>query len=311
MKQLLTKLPTKKQIEKELCERSLSEYFKYAWRVVEPSTELKWNWHVDAISEYLQAVKDGQIKRLLINVPPRMLKSKACTIMFPTWCWISDPHLKFINLSYSDSLSKGHNIEKRDIVTSDWYQGHWGDRFQLKDDLNTQKKFVNDKFGSMFSTSIGGTLTGEGADIIVVDDPHNPKQANSDAERTNAVEFFRTTLQTRLNDPSEEAIIVVMQRLHEMDVSGHILAKESGYTHLKLPMEEVETKKIILPVSKKEILREKGDLLHEDRYDRAAVEELKKSMGSYAYSGQMQQEPVPAGGGMFKEWWWEYWNPIS
>jgi predicted phage terminase large subunit-like protein len=302
-------LPSLKEIRKELDTRCLNEFCKDAWGIVEPATPLVYNWHIDAICEYLQAVKEGQIKRLLINMPPRMMKSMLVTIMYPTWCWTTAPHLKFINLSYSDTLSKGHNMKRRDIIQDTWYQNNWKDVFQLKDDLNTQRKFENNHYGSMFSTSIGGTLTGEGADVIVVDDPHNPKQAESDTQREDAVEFFRTTLQTRLNNPKEGAIIVVMQRLHEMDVSGHILQYESGYEHLCLPMVAEEKMIIQMPISGLERIREKGDILHKERYGQDEIEKLRSSMGSYGFSGQMQQNPVPSGGGMFKKWWWKYWKP--
>ena len=200
-------------------------------------------------------------------------------------------------------------MKKRDIIISPWYQRNWGHLFELKEDLNTQRKFENTKTGFMFSTSIGGTLTGEGADVIIVDDPHNPKKAESDTERENAVEFFRTTLQTRLNNPKEGAIIVVMQRLHELDISGHILSSETEYEHCCLQMEEEEKRIISFPLSGKKIERNPGDLLHEERYGGEEVEGLKNSMGSYGFSGQMQQNPTPSGGGMFKKWWWKYWKP--
>lgn len=306
---MIQNLPSESEIIKELCEKSLKHYVKYSWNVLEPMNPFVDNWHVGAICEYLEAVELGQIKRLLVNMPPRMLKSMIITIDYPTWVWIKNPHLKFVGISYADSLSKEHNIKKRDLIKSHWYQQNWGDIVQLKDDVNTQKLFENTKTGTMFSTSIGGTITGKGGNRFLFDDPHNPRQAESDVERQNAVDFFRGTLQTRLNNPKEDAVIVVMQRLHEQDTSGFILGNDLGYEHLCLPMEFEEKTMIWLPVSKKNIELEKGTLLQSKRYDTKAIDSLKKSMGSYSYSGQYQQDPTPKGGGMFKKWWWRYWQP--
>lgn len=302
-------LPSESELIKELCERSFKHYVRYSWNVLEPMTEFKDNWHIDAICEYLQALHDGEIKRLLVNIPPRMLKSIIFTIMYPTWDWIKYPHHKFIGLSYSDTLSKGHNIKKRDIVASHWYQKNWGDKIRLKDDMNTQKKFENTRGGVMYSSSVGGTVTGEGADTIMFDDPHNPKQAESDIQRSDAIEFFKGTVQSRLNDHKTGKIAVIMQRLHDQDISGYILSNELGYEHLCLPMEFEQKTMIWLPKSKIELIKEAGELLQPDRFGKEEIENLKKTMGSYSYSGQYQQSPTPKTGGMFKKYWWNYWIP--
>jgi len=144
---------------------------------------------------------------------------------------------------------------------------------------------------------------------IIVDDPHNPKNAESDAERNSALDFFKMTLPSRLNDKRNGVIIVIMQRLHEEDISGYILSKDLGYTHLCLPAEAEEKMVIHFPISNKEIIRKPGDVLNPKREPKDVLEQLKKDMGSYAYSGQYQQNPVPTGGGVFKKWWWRYWKP--
>ena len=297
------------ELEKDKCEKDLHFFLKKAWHVIEPAVKYEDNWHVGAICEHLEAVKQGQIKRLLINMPPRNLKSVTATVMFPCWYWLNDPYKRFISCSYSDSLSRKHNMDRRTIIQSPWYQKNWADKFEIKEDENRQNKFSNDKQGFMFSTSTGGTLTGEGADIIIVDDPHNPKNAESDAERNSALDFFKMTLPSRLNDKRNGVIIVIMQRLHEEDISGYILSKDLGYTHLCLPAEAEEKMVIHFPISNKEIIREPGDVLNPKREPKDVLEQLKKDMGSYAYSGQYQQNPVPTGGGVFKKWWWRYWKP--
>lgn len=294
--------------QKEGIENSLAEYIKEAWHVIEPATAYIHNWHIDCIAEHLEAVNLGQIKRLLVNLPPRNMKSIAVTVKYPTWTWIRQPHKRFISLSYSDILSRNHNINRRDIIESQWYQKNWGDKFELKDDVNRQNKFANNYMGFMYSTSIGGTITGEGGDVIIVDDPHNPKQAESDAERKTAVEFFRQTLPSRLNDKKTGAIIVVMQRLHEDDVSGYILKNDLGYTHLCLPAEAEKRTIVTFPITMKQIVREEGDILNPHREGKPELDQLKRDMGSYAFAGQYQQNPAPSGGGLLKKWWWGFWQ---
>lgn len=295
--------------EKAKCETDLNFFLKKAWHCIEPAIDYTTNWHIDAICEHLQAVTDGEIKRLLINMPPRNLKSVTATVMYPCWTWINNPYKRFISVSYSDSLSKRHNMDRRHIIQSPWYQNNWQDNFILKDDMNTQRKFGNDHEGFMMSTSINGTLTGDGGDIIILDDPHNPKKAESDAERQQALDFFTQTLPSRLNDKKSGAIIVIMQRLHEEDISGHILSKDLGYTHLNLPAVAEEKTIITFPKTGREVVREVGDVLNPAREDKEELEQLKKDMGSYAFSGQYQQTPTPSGGGMAKKWWWRYWKP--
>lgn len=132
----------------------------------------------------------GQIRRLVINIPPRHMKSIEVTVCYPVWTWIKNPEKRFIKVSYSDNLSRKHNILSRDIINSLWYQENWGNMFKLKDDVNRQNKFKNNHQGFMFSTSVGGSLTGEGGDVIIIDDPQNPLMANSEAEREASINFL-------------------------------------------------------------------------------------------------------------------------
>ncbi|MTI49464.1 MAG: terminase [Firmicutes bacterium] len=293
---------------KELAQQSLSEYIKQSWHVLEPGTPYVHNWHIDAIAEHLEAVNKGQIKRLLINIPPRNSKSITTTVMYPTWTWINDPYKRFMSLSYSDRLAKKHNMNRRDIIQSPWYKNNWHNKYRIKGDANRQDFFENDKQGFMYSSGIGGTVTGEGADIIIVDDPHNPKKAESDAERQHAIDFFKMTLPSRINNKKKGVIIVIMQRLHEEDIAGHILANNLGYTHLCLPAIAEEKTIITLPISNKKIIREDGDLLNPSREGKEELEQLKKDMGSYAFAGQYQQDPAPKEGGIFKKHWWKFWK---
>ena len=290
-------------IQRIRAERSLPRFIKQVWGVLEPGTTYVDNWHVHLIGEYMQAVNTGQIRRLIINIPPRHMKSIQVTVCYPCWTWATHPEKRFIKISYSDNLSRKHNVLSRDIITSEWYQANWGDRFSIKDDVNRQNDFKNNHQGMMFSTSIGGTLTGEGGDVIILDDPQDPQMANSEAERESTINFFRNKLQSRLNDPKKGAFILIMQRLHESDLTGHVLAEQLGYEHLCLPAEAEKKETIIFPISKREIIREEGDLLNPNRFDKEVLDGLKKSMGSLQYAGQFQQSPAPAEGSIFKRAW--------
>ncbi len=290
-------------IAKEKAERNLSDFITQAWPTIEPGTTYVHNWHIDIIAEYLHAVNDGEIRRLLINMPPRHMKSIEATVCYPVWTWTRHPEKRFIKVSYSDSLSRKHNILSRDIINSPWFQGNWGEVFSLKDDVNRQNEFQNNHHGMMLSTSVGGSLTGDGGDVIIIDDPQNPLMANSETERQNSIDFFKNTLQTRLNDPKTGAFIIIMQRLHENDLTGYVLSEDLGYTHLCLPAEAPERTIVTFPKSGRQVVREAGDVLNPGRFDKEVLAGLKKSMGSLQYAGQFQQVPAPAEGVIFKREW--------
>lgn len=289
-------------------ERNLSEFIKQSWAVIEPNTPYVANWHIDLISEYLQAINNSEILRLVINIPPRHMKSLHTTVFYPAWTWIKCPEKRFIKVSYSDFLSRKYNILCRDVIKSPWYQHNWENQFKIKEDDDRQNMFKNDHHGLMYSTSTGGTLIGEGGDVIIVDDPQNPRMVNSVIERETSIAFFTNTLQTRLNNPQKGAIIIIMQRLHEQDLTGYILSENLGYHHLCLPAEAEKRTIIHFPISGKQIVREEGDILNSERFNKTVLTNLKKAMGSAQYIGQFQQQPSPAEGGLLKRDWWQYYK---
>lgn len=280
--------------------RKLSVFTKASWPVLEPTTELKWSWHHGLICEYLTACALGEIRRLIINIAPRTTKSTITTINFPTWLWIADPSLRFLCGSYADKLAVKHSMMRRRLIESDWFQEGYGHRFKLAEDINTKAEFANDKTGIMRAGGINSPPTGEGADFILIDDPHNPKGAKSVQEREKACENFDLGWSNRLNDKKKGCIIVIMQRLHEADLSGHLLEKEQGYVHVKVPTEAPEKTYVHFPISKRVVIREQGDLLQPGRDGPAEIAQAKIDMGPYGYSGQHQQEPTPLTGGVFK-----------
>ena len=180
---------------------SLRAFVEQAWPVLEPTTPFLPNWHIDLVCEHLEAITAGQTTRLLINLPPRYMKSLLVSVFWPVWEWISSPSRRWICVSYSDALSLKLSLDRRTLVQSEWYQARWGHTVQLSSDQNVKGEFRNTRQGVMVATSVGGSVTGKGGDRIIVDDLHNPQQADSDAQREAALRFFRETLSTRLAPP--------------------------------------------------------------------------------------------------------------
>lgn len=289
--------------KKALYESSLHEFFKGSWQVIEPGRPIYLNWHQELICEYLEYFSQGHIDRLLINIAPRHLKSIIVTINFPVWEWLKDPTLRYLCLSYSSRLSVKHNLKRRTIIRSPWFQNLWGHKFELSLDNNLKTEFSNNHEGQMFASSFGGTVLGEGGDRIIVDDPHHPEEVESDAVRESTVSEFDDVIGTRLNDPNKGGIVVVMQRLHDKDVSGHILSEIGGYTHLCLPTIAEENQRIIFPATRRYVERKISTLLHEDRFGWEKVKQAQKVLGAYKFAGRHQQRPVPASGGIVKPEW--------
>jgi len=223
-------------VEKEKSERSLLQFMKLGWHVLEPNMPFVPNYAVYAICDHLEAVARGDIRRLLMNVPPGTTKSMTTCVFFPAWEWgpLNKPQLRFLTYSHEKGLSTRDSVRSRDLMQSDWYQSKWGHRFGWKSDQNAKEYYENTSTGWRRSNSSEG-LTGRRGDRVIGDDPHTVKGAESEAKRTSANETFSTTVPTRLNDPKQSAIIIIMQRVHETDTSS--LALELGYEHLMLPME--------------------------------------------------------------------------
>lgn len=315
---LEAELEEKKQADnKRKAEDSLSEYIRQAWHVVEPATPYLHNWHIDLICEYLESVTDSVIGnkpidqdsllRLIINIPPRYMKSLIVSVFWPTWVWIKYPWTRWVFASYSSGLSKKHSGDRRTTIQSPWYQERWGKVYQLSEDQNEKMFYENTSRGHMSATSIGGTATGKGGNFIVVDDPHNPQEAISDAQRQSGVDFFDQTLSTRLDNKKTGAIVIVMQRLHEEDLSGHLISN-GGWKHLKLEAVAEGSRDISFPGSGKRLIMEDGSLLWPEREGIAEIESARRNLGEYGFAGQYQQRPSPAGGGILKRHWWRYWQ---
>jgi predicted phage terminase large subunit-like protein len=291
-------------------ERDLGTFFRKSWKILEPTTPLLTNWHQDLIAEYLMACYKRQIKRLIINMPPRYAKSNECTVAFPAWVWTQDPSVRFITASYADNLATKHSVDRRTLLESDWYRKSYGDRFKLSSDQNVKSEFTNDKRGAMYATGLSGAVTGKGCNILIVDDPHDAQKVHSDAVRKNDILSFDQKFTTRLDNKKEDVIIVVMQRLHEQDLTGHLLER-GGWEHLCLPgIAEKETL-VTFPVSGRQILREKDSYLHEEREGEFEMEANKKTLGSQGFAAQIQQAPSPEGGVMVDPRWFKFYKSLD
>jgi len=222
--------------------------------------------------------------------------------MFPVWCWIKDPKLRFITASYSADLSIEHSTRSRDIINSEWFRERWGDLFHIKKDQNLKSRYENNFLGVRRATSVGGTVTGQGGDFLIVDDPVSPQHAASEIERENANEWYRTTFYSRLNNPHTGIRIIIMQRIHDNDLSGFLLyggESRMKYQHICIPAEKSDDVK---PKKLKSFYDEDG-LFWADRFSRNILDDYKQALGSYGYAGQLMQTPTPLNSGMIKAEW--------
>ena len=287
------------ELEKRAAENSLLEFSKQAWHIIEPGTEFKSNWHLEAIAEHLEAVAEGEIPNLLINIPPGCCKSIFVSVMFPAWLWVVDPTSRVLNASYGEDLAVRDASKTRDIVTSEWFLERWP-HVQIVKGQDQKTKYALTERGWRMATSVGGRATGEHPDYKIVDDPHNAKQAASDLERASALNWFDQTLSTRGVSRGAKTI-VVMQRLHERDVSGHILADLEGYEHLCLPMRyEKATRCKPTKLGFEDPRTVEGALLWPEMFPEPVLKPLEQALGEYATAGQLQQRPAPIGGGILK-----------
>ena len=281
---------------------------RVAWHVIEPATPYIHGPHIDAIAEHLEAVTHGQIRNLLINLPPRHMKSLTVSVFWPVWEWIANPGRRWLFASYAASLSIRDALRSRRLIESPWFQERWGDRFQLTTDQNQKMRYENDKSGLRIALGVGGAATGEGGDRIVVDDPHNVTERESEAIRRGTLEWWDQTMSTRLNDSKTGAKVIVMQRIHEKDLSGHVL-EQGGYEHLCLPAEYESARRCITYVAGIEWTDQRtthGQLLWPERFSQSEISDFKLRLGPSGYAGQFQQRPVPDGGARFRSEWFRY-----
>lgn len=281
--------------------RSLHEFVKLFWNVVEPKAFVD-GWHIRAICDHLEAVSDGRIKHLLINMPPRHCKSLIVSVFWPAWEWLHNPSKRYLHSSYAQSLSVRDSVKCRRIIQSPLYQemmALYQDNFELTSDQNTKLRFDNSFGGYRLATSVDGSNTGEGGDILVIDDPHNVQEGESVAEREGTIKWWDEVMSTRGND-KQAAWVIVMQRVHQSDLSGHEMAKnDPDLVVLCLPARFEGEHRSKTPLDFVDPRWDIGDPLWPEMYGDVELTRLEKALGMYGAACQLQQRPSPRKGGMF------------
>ena len=287
----------------------LSAFIAKVVGTVAPGSPYQPNWHIDAIAHQLERVHSGEIKRLIITMPPRCLKSTAASVAFPAWLLGKDPRRRILAVSYSEGLAEKLALDCLKVIEAPWYRECFP-ATRLKQGRTARADFETTRGGGRFSTSVGGSLTGRGGDIIILDDPHKPEEATSDAKRNQVIDWWKSTLLSRQNNPMSDPIIVIQQRVHEADLAG-VLLEQGGWEHLNLPAIAEEREVIDLGRGGR-IVREEGDLLHASRLSKDLLDRKKEEQGSYVFAAQYQQRPAPREGGLLKwQWFKKYETPIK
>lgn len=284
------------------CE-TLAGFVREAWHVLEPNAKFQHSWHIDAICDHLEAVTAGRINRLLINVPPGSMKSLLVSVLWQAWEWGPKGlrSLRYLTTAFNDGPVKRDARKTRDLILSEWYQSLWPEVSLTR---TAEMSFSNSDTGTREGVAFG-SLTSQRGDRLVIDDPHSVDTAESETERNNTTRKFREGALNRLNDQEKSAIVVIMQRLHEDDVSGTILKLMMGYVHLMLPLEFEPERACSTVIGFKDPRTVDGQLLDDRRMPRETVEKLKRDTTAYAIAGQYQQRPAPREGGIFKRHWFE------
>lgn len=312
LEELLTELETRTM---ERPHGGLRLFIERAWPILDPATPFVGGWYIDAIAEHLTAVSRGELRDLIILMPPRFGKSKIVAVYWPCWEWgpANLPHYRWLFNTYTLSLTLRDSAYRRQVMESAWYRRRWGSRFTLGKERfrpDTASKYENNHSGFHFATSVGGSNTGEGGHRVVVDDSLGAQDAYSESARETVIRWWTVVMPSRRNDDSS-ARIIVQQRLHERDLAGFLMKEEGGYTVLSLPNEYDPARPCVTRWFR-DPRTEAGELLCPGRVSRAQTEELKSptlGLGEADYAHQYQQLAVPEGGGIWKQAWWRYWVP--
>ncbi len=288
-----------------ILKHDLTHFIHRCFQTVVPGETFLMNWHMRAIAWRLEQCLSGEIKRLIITLPPRSLKSICTSVALSAWALGRDPSLKIICASYSNELATKHARDFRAVMESSWYQKVFP-RTRISREKNTEFEVMTTARGGRLATSVEGTLTGRGGNIIIIDDPMKPIDAASETRRQAVRDWFDHTLLSRLNNKNEDVIILIMQRLHEDDLAGHLLEK-GGWTHLNLPaIAEVSD---VIPIGDDLFYeRAAGEALHPERESLETLEGIRRSLGTFNFSAQYQQNPIPLEGNLIR---WEWFKTYS
>ena len=291
-------------IEKRECEDSLYSFLQHAWPYMETGTFTP-NWHLKMLSEILEEVFRGNIRRLVINIPPRYGKTSLVSVAFPAWCWIQNPQTRLYFCSYAQKIVTSPSQKCRRLILSEWYQSHWGDKVTISPSQKAKGTFENTAGGRRDTTSVGSSISGLGGDILIADDQNNPKDVESEAKMHSTNLWWRDVWQSRLDDAKAGAMIEVQQRVSEKDITALILKqdKDGLWTKVILPACFEPSRRCVVKAAGKtwkDPRTKDGELLFPARFPQSVIDEQKATMSEYAFAGQYQQRPAPQEGGLFK-----------
>ncbi len=286
--------------------RDLPTFIGKTLATIDPGARYLPNWHIALIAEYLEAARRGEINRLIINMPPRSLKSVCASVAWPAWLLAHDPKSRILAASYASSLSIKHSLDCRLTMTAPWYRAAFPQTI-LSRDQNEKHKFMTTRRGYRLATSVGGSTTGEGGNFLILDDPMSPAQALNAHWRDHVNRWFDHTFASRLDDKRHGVIVLVMQRLHQHDMTGYLLEK-GGWEHLSLPA--CTDRAMTYRMGSVRKRREAGELLHPGRENMQLIERAKIELGSNAFAAQYQQQPLPEEGGMVRPWWFARYRTV-
>jgi len=309
-------LTHEQEIVKEECEGSFHDFVRHAWPHVQGKS-FKDGFHIEAITEHMEALYDLEIRDLLINLPPRCGKSLITSVFYPAWIWTIEPNISFLYTAYSSILSERDSRFCKRLIASEWYQSLWADKYKIMKDSNSVARFDNNKHGFRIASSVEGTITGQGADILCVDDPNSIQNVDSKVTRDSINEWWDYVMSTRFSNAATARRLVVQQRAHMQDLSGHILNKvDSGWVHLCLPLEYNPKRRCVtvplLGAEKpwEDWRKKEGELLWPAGMPLEEVDKMKANFNhdSYMIAAQFQQWPSPAEGSIYKEDWFQEWT---
>jgi len=289
--------------------RDLMSFVERTFYELNPQTKFSKSPHIEALASKIESCRLGKTRRLIVNLPPRSLKSHTVSVAFPAWLLGHNPAVQIISVSYGQDLADKHARDCRTLMASSLYQ-----RIFPNTKLSAEKQSVNEFMttagGFRLSTSVGGVLTGRGADIIILDDPLKPDDALSDTRRNSVNEWYSNTLLSRLNSKQTGIIIIVMQRLHQDDLVGHVMA-QGDWDILSFPAiaEEDEIHLIESPFGQRRFERKTGEVLQPDRESITTLKDIRQTIGDYNFASQYQQNPMPLGGAIVKTEWLRYYEP--
>lgn len=274
-------------------------FCRMAWPILHPGTSLSWTWAHDLLCEFLVGVWQKKFTRLILNTPPRFARSSIAGILFPIWCWLQDPTKSFLCCAYEIDLATSHNGDRRRLMDSKWFRDHFGDAIKLSTDRSLAGEFSNTAGGLMQAASTNSKAQGRGGDIVVVDDPLSADAAFSETFRNETNSWFVHQLPQRLNNPSESAIILIMQRLHQNDPTGFLLSQEdSDWTLVKLALIAEEDETWTFPISGRIVHRKKDECLDSKRWSKRVIKQ--RQQNRLVWAGQFQQEPMDPSGNMIR-----------